>query len=114
MTQRRKSKYQKEGAAEMARILSENPDRETMHLWYLTENADSAARRAGMKRSELYESIYGYEWLLPPGARCGQVGTAGNSMYSVFNPFYTGERTAGTVSIVPGPFDIGTDANMRF
>lgn len=102
-------RWERVGAKRMAELLRDNEDKETMHLWYLCENADSAARAAGMKRPELFDSIYSYQKLLPEGTRCGQVGTAGNSMYSVFNPYFRGKRTVGTVHVVPGAFDIGVD-----
>lgn len=102
-------RWERVGANRMAELLASNADKETMHLWYLCENADSAARAAGMKRPELFDSIYSYQKLLPEGTRCGQVGTPGNSMYSVFNPYFTGQRTVGTVDVVPGVFDVGID-----
>lgn len=109
MKKRSLSKYQRAGAARIDELLQENSERETMHLWYLTENADAAARDAGMKKSELFDSIYSYEFMLPKGSRCGQVGTEGNSMYSVFNPYYHGARTAIIAQVIPGPFDVAID-----
>lgn len=103
------SPYQKDGAKAIPEYLKYNNDCETCHLWMLCEIADEAARHMGMKKAELYSSIYSYQCLLPKGTKTGQVGTDTNSMFSVFNPFYEGKSQATTVIPMPGVFDIGVD-----
>jgi hypothetical protein len=108
--QPRLGRWQRIAAQRIDELLRENQNKETMHLWYLCENADAAARAAGMRAPELFDSIYAYEKLLPPGSRCGQVGTPENSMYSVFNPYFSGVRMAKVVHAVPGPMEAGIDS----
>jgi hypothetical protein len=101
--------YQKAGQKAIKEFFEDHSDIESLHLWLLSEKADTAARKMGMKKIELYPSIYNYECLLPKGTKTGQVGDMSNSMYSAFNPYYAGKSADVIVIPMPGVFDLGVD-----
>lgn len=103
------TRYQQVGKKAIQEFLSNHPESETFHLWLLTEKADCAAKDSGMKKNELFDSIYEYECLLPRGTKTGHVGIKDNSMYSVFNPYFDGVACAQIVHPLPGVYDTGID-----
>lgn len=85
--------------------LREHSQEETLLLWTISVVADSAARQAGRK-SDVYESLFDYNAVLPPGTRCAWI----KSFYRVLNPYYKGIRTAAEEKPpMPGFFDAAVD-----
>lgn len=102
-------RYGRVAAEAVKGYLEERSHEPTVLLYSVSAAADEAARNAGRK-SELYESLFGYIDLLPPGTRTGWVGsTYGDGFYMVFNPFNPDSATVKTYEPIAGPFDAAVD-----
>ena len=88
--------------------LEERSHEPTVLLYSVSVAADEAARNAGRK-SELYDSLYGYLDLLPHGTRRGWVEHGSGGMYMVFNPFNPDSAKVETFEPIAGPFDAAVD-----
>lgn len=99
------TRYQRAAAIAIKAHLEENGDRESFVFAYLAEGvADPAARAAG-KKFELFDSLWSYERLLPPGASVYY----NESQAKVRNPYYLGGRTEKPEVALAGPFDVAID-----
>ena len=102
-------RYGRIAAKAVKTFLCEKTHEPAILLYTVSVVADEAARNAGRK-SELYESLFGYMALLPPGTRTGWVGsTYGDGFYMVFNPFNPDSATVETYRPIAGPFDAAVD-----
>lgn len=88
--------------------LRDNTREPAIPLHTLSVVADRAAIDAGRK-SELYESLYGYLALLPAGTRHGWVKSGSGGLYKVFNPFNPDSAKVATYEPIAGPFDAAVD-----
>lgn len=83
----RTSKYWKAGARAIANYL-QGETRPVM-LYTLSSVADSAAREAG-RRSDLFESLFSYEGLLPAGWKGAWVGSGAPMSDSIYHAIPVG------------------------
>lgn len=100
-------RYGRVAAEAVENYLHNHADEPAVQLYTISCVADRAAFDAGRK-SDLYDGLYGYLALLPPGTRSQWTGDDRGGVYVVLNPFNPDSATvkahapmAGLVGDVP-------------
>ena len=108
-------RYGRIAQAAVDRMLRARSDEAYVMLFSVHATADQAAAAAGRK-SELFDSLYEYDRLLPDRSETRWIEQGSGSLLVATNPHYQGDpppELQREHQPIPGPFGVATDAHVQ-